>query len=146
MTDYKALYEKERKKKESYCKVIKKQQQTIKELKEQNKFYKDGFAELCEEYEGDGEWSFAEVKFWIDKQNEEIEELKKENLGLNKIMNKYIRNPPEEEFKNTQKIEAFKKMLEETAELEEDDEDWRETWDIIEETLKINSLGEDIED
>ena len=41
MTDYKALYEKEKKKREQYCKVIKKQQQTIKELKEENKNLKE---------------------------------------------------------------------------------------------------------
>ena len=55
MTDYKALYEKEKKKKEQYCKVIKKQQQTIKELKEENKkpSLKQCLAEAMEE---NGSW------------------------------------------------------------------------------------------
>ena len=66
-------------------------------IQEEIKFYKYGFAELCEEYEGDGEWSFEEVKYWIDKQNEEIEELKKENKEqkekidtMNEQMNKIV--------------------------------------------------------
>ena len=48
-------------------------------LKIENEFYKNGFIELCEEYEGDGEWSFAEVKYWIDNLNEENEALKIKN-------------------------------------------------------------------
>ena len=54
-------------------------------------------------------------------------------------------NRLEEENKKLKEIEnkvnAFKTMLKETCELEEDDEDWKDTWEIIEETLNINSHG-----
>jgi len=65
---------------------IQNQHTLIKELREENEFYKNGFIELCEEYEGDGEWSFEEVKCWINNLNEENEKLKNENEYLQEIM------------------------------------------------------------
>ena len=51
-------------------------------LKEENEQVKEYFKKLCEKYEGDGEWSWAEVEFWIDKQDEEIKEFKENNDKL----------------------------------------------------------------
>jgi len=79
------------KKNKNYVKIIKSKQDKNKELEKQIEFYKNGFAELCEEYEGDGEWSFAEVKFWIDKQNEENKELEKQ-IEKNQERNKDLRD------------------------------------------------------
>jgi hypothetical protein len=45
-------------------------------LEEKNTFYVHGFKHLCEKYEGDGEWSFAEVEMWIDNLEEENKKLK----------------------------------------------------------------------
>ena len=42
------------------------------------------------------------------------------------------------------RVDNFKEMLKKTAELEEDEEGWMETWDIIEETLGIDTMGNDI--
>ena len=97
---------KQKRMKEAYKKQNKKQSATIKELRAEIKFYKDGFAELCEEYEGDGEWSFAEVKFWIDKQNEEIKKLKEENDELKAT-------DEEEEDKKKKKEEFYKQKIQE---------------------------------
>ena len=69
---------------------IKKQEQQIKKLEEENEFYKNGFIELCEEYEGDGEWSFEEVKCWIDNLNEKNKELELKLLTLNQVQETQI--------------------------------------------------------
>jgi hypothetical protein len=69
MTDYKALYEKERKKKESYCRVIKKQQETIKELKKR-----------------DPHMFVATTPSVIQKYREEIEKLKEELRNTKEIV------------------------------------------------------------
>jgi len=44
------------------------------------------------------------------------------------------------------KIDAFKQKLKDTNDLDEEDEGWMETWDIIETTLKINTAGDDTEE
>ena len=72
--DYKALYE-------AKC-------EEVKELEEYKNHQEKNFQELCDKYEGDGEWSFAEVNYWIESLKEEIEEVKKE--GEEKLAKKVI--------------------------------------------------------
>jgi len=47
-----------------------------KELATEIKNGEKQFQYLCEKYEGDGEWSYAEVELWIDRLNEENKNLK----------------------------------------------------------------------
>ena len=139
-SDYKALYEKLEKenqklnkKNKNYVKIIKSKQDKNKELEKQIEFYKNGFAELCEEYEGDGEWSFAEVKFWIDKQNEENESLT-EQLKATRFMRKLAEDNGQARRKEITQLKEEneilkrnnKQLLKEKEEKEEEEDEEKE--------------------
>ncbi len=61
---------------------INKLKKQLQEEQERTSFYVHGFKELCEKYEGDGEWSFAEVELWIDNLEDEKEQKEAENKEL----------------------------------------------------------------
>ncbi len=93
----------------------------------------------------------------ITQLNGDIDNLKEENAELDSTMkgamdsfmmaqNSYNKlKVVNDKYNNLKfRVDNFKQMLKDTADLEEDEEGWMETWDIIEDTLGIDSRGNDI--
>ncbi len=112
---------------------VQNQNTLIKELREENEFYKNGFIELCEEYEGDGEWSFEEVKCWINNLNEENEKLKNEN---EKIVEKYEKKLDTQFKEFCVEVEEMEKLKEENEKLKNEKEK------IVEKTTQHLNMAE----
>ncbi len=91
---------------------INKLKKQLQEEQERNSFYVHGFKELCEKYEGDGEWSFAEVELWIDNLEDEKaqKEAEEEEIIENYFANMKLR---ETTWKEWNTIEEENKKLKE---------------------------------
>lgn len=126
---------------------INKLKKQLQEEQERNSFYVHGFKELCEKYEGDGEWSFAEVELWIDNLEDEKaqKEAEEEEIIENYFANMKLRETTWKEWNTIE--EENKKLKEENKELNEEAEQNQQLFDTtFGELMKLKEENEKLKE